>query len=340
VNQNVQSAAIYGLAGTVISEQEAVFFREQQPLGFILFARNCDNPDQIRKLTDGLREILQREDVMILIDQEGGRVARLKPPFWRETNPVGIYAKLARIDKEQAAYATYLHYRLIADELYGLGINVNCAPVLDLKFPGAHDIIGDRSFGLEPMSVTMLAQEACYGLLEGGVLPVLKHIPGHGRARADSHESLPEVDAGWDALAKTDFMPFHQLSSMPLAMTAHIRYTALDAGLPATLSPEVIDIIRTSIGFDGVLLTDDLSMKALEGSFADRARSSLEAGCDVVLHCNGEMEEMKSVAEGVIPLDDDALERVKAMWGRLQEPEPIDIEEVIQELEATIEPVI
>ncbi|HYL32270.1 MAG TPA: beta-N-acetylhexosaminidase [Stellaceae bacterium] len=291
-------AAIFGCAGLALSEAERDFFRSANPLGFILFQRNCADPDQVRALVGSLRDCVSAPEAPILIDQEGGRVARLKPPHWREYPAAGTLAA-ASAPRD----ATFLASRLIAHDLASLGITVDCAPVLDLAVAGADPIIGDRAYGTTPAKVADLGRTACDGLLAGGVLPVIKHIPGHGRATVDSHKALPTVTTGVSELTETDFAPFRALNDMPWAMTAHIVYQALDPDRPATLSRRLIgETIRTSIGFDGVLISDDLSMAALPGTLAERAKGALEAGCDVVLHCNGDPVEMTAIAGSIGPL--------------------------------------
>ena len=291
-------------------------------MGFILFQRNCETPDQVRALLAELREAVGRGDAPVLIDQEGGRVARLKPPHW-PAYPAA--AALAALGGERAREAVRLGARLIADDLAALGITVDCLPVLDIPVPGSDAVIGDRAYGDRPEPVAALGRAACEGLLAGGVLPVLKHIPGHGRGAVDSHLALPRVEAPRAVLEESDFAPFRDLADMPLAMTAHIVYTAFDAERPATLSRRVIDeAIRAGIGFDGLLLTDDLSMRALGGSFAGRAAGALEAGCDLVLHCNGEMAEMTEVAGAVAPLSPAARARLDRAEARRGAAEPID----------------
>lgn len=297
-------AAIIGLAGTALSAIERDFFRQQNPLGFILFARNCQSREQIQALTTDLRASVGRSDAPILIDQEGGRVARLRPPLFPECPAAKKFADMAETDIKAAEQAVYSNALQIAKELKTLGISVNCAPVADLLYEGAHNIIGDRSFGTEPHQVATLARSMCEGLKAGGVMPIIKHIPGHGRAFVDSHESLPIVDASKDALYKTDFEVFRQLADMPWAMTAHIIYTAIDPSLPATLSPAVIALIRQELGFKGIIISDDLSMKALSGSFGERTEQSFAAGCDLVLHCNGLMNEMEAVLNHTPALND------------------------------------
>lgn len=290
-------AVIFGFSGTKLTGEEKKFFSAHNPLGFILFARNCGDKKQLRTLTKELREIVNHDNLFLLIDQEGGRVARLKPPHWHKSPPAGLFAGIAEQNIEKAREAVYLNYRIIAEELHDMGINVNCAPMLDIRFPDSHNIIGDRSLGSTSEQVIELGHKACKALIDGGVLPVIKHIPGHGRARVDSHEELPVVDATLQELAKTDFKPFQALSETPLAMTAHIKYTKIDDLEPATLSKKVIKIIRNNIGFRGLLMTDDLSMKALSGSLSELTQKSLDAGCDIILHCNGKMEEMEEIAE-------------------------------------------
>lgn len=334
------SAVIFGCAGLRLDDFERRLFREINPLGFILFARNIETPDQVAALVDELRETIAGAEALILIDQEGGRVARLRPPHWRTMPPAGVFGQLAERDLERARRAVRLNSRLIADDLLRLGINVDCLPVLDLRFAGAHDIVGDRAYGSTAESVAALGRAACEGLLDGGVLPVIKHIPGHGRAVADSHLELPAVSAGRSALEELDFAPFRALSDIPLAMTAHLLYTSLDAGRPATLSPSIIgEIIRRHIGFDGLLMTDDLSMKALGGRIGDRAADSLAAGCDVVLHCNGDASEMREVATSVRALDGVGSERLARVLGMLNPPKPFDRAEGLEELAGMLAPV-
>lgn len=304
-------AAIFGAAGLRLSDDEKAFFRDASPVGFILFQRNCDNPDQVRALVDDFREVVGRDDAPVLIDQEGGRVARLKPPHWRAAPSALAIAQLAEQSVEAATEAVYLNALLLAVELLDLGITVDCAPVVDVPQPDAHDIIGDRALGLSVELISKLAPAAVAGFLSGGVLPVIKHIPGHGRALVDSHLSLPVVDAAIEDLSAIDFEAFRHVASAPWAMTAHVVYSALDADRPATTSADVINaVIRGDIGFDGVLVSDDLSMKALGGAMQDRASDCLAAGCDIALHCNGDMAEMKAVAEGATALSPMAVERL------------------------------
>ena len=323
------SASILGCAGTTLSREETAFFRDVKPWGFILFARNVETPDQVRKLVDALRETVGRADAPVLIDQEGGRVQRLKPPHWPLYPPGRAYGRLPVNDPLLKREIARLGARLIAHDLASLGINVDCVPVLDVPDPLGHEIIGDRAYGETPEEVAVLGRAAAEGLLAGGVLPIIKHIPGHGRAKADSHLELPVVEASWDELDGRDFAPFRVLSDMPMAMTAHVIYTAIDKKRPATTSKKALQkVIRGAIGFDGLVMSDDLSMKALSGDFRQRARDALAAGCDVVLHCNGDMAEMKAVAEGTGALKGQAKRRAAAALGRIaRAPEPLDLAE-------------
>lgn len=307
------TAAIYGIAGPDLSPDERAFLRDADPLGFILFARNVRDPAQTARLVAALRETVGRADAPVLVDQEGGRVARLKPPHWRARPAARTFGRLHRRDPAAALEACRLDGRLLAADVASVGIDVDCIPVLDVPFPGAHDVIGDRAFADDPAVVAACARAQAEGALAGGVLPVIKHIPGHGRATVDSHFELPTVAASRAELDRVDFAPFRALAELPWGMTAHVRYTALDPDRPATTSPVVIgEIVRGDIGFGGLLLTDDLSMRALGGSFADRARASLAAGCDVALHCSGRMAEMTQVAAAVGPLSAKAQRRVEA----------------------------
>lgn len=307
---SVPSAVIYGCAGLTLSEAEKRFFAADDPFGFILFSRNIDTPDQVRRLVEEMRAVVGRR-APVLIDQEGGRVQRLKPPHWRKRPPMAVFGTLAERDLPLARRAARLNARLLAEDLAALGIDVDCAPLLDVPVRGAHDIIGDRAFGEDPALVADLGRAVMDGLLDGAVMPVIKHIPGHGRALVDSHLDLPVVEADAATLAKSDFAAFRSLRDAPWAMTAHVVYKAFDDRRPATTSPVVIEqVIRGAIGCDAVLLSDDLSMKALKGDFADRARASLAAGCDIVLHCNGDMDEMQAIGSAIRPLSEEAQERL------------------------------
>lgn len=325
--QTLTAPLIYGCAGTGLSADERSFFSDLKPLGFILFARNCDTPSQIRGLTDALRQASGQDTALILIDQEGGRVARLKPPHFRVAPPAQIFGQLANADLPCAKQAANLNARLIAFELMSVGINVDCLPVLDVPAPLGHDIIGDRAYADDPDVVATLGRATAEGLLAGGVLPVMKHIPGHGRAQADSHLSLPTVDTPEAEMTDTDFRPFRELSDLPLAMTAHVIYSELDPAAPATTSSKVIDkIIRRHMGFDGLLMSDDVSMEALSGPIGARARAALDAGCDVVLHCNGKMDEMTAIAENLKPFAQDGLRRLQSAIDQFRAPGDFDFD--------------
>jgi beta-N-acetylhexosaminidase len=318
----MRSRAIYGCAGPELLPAERDFFRDVRPWGFILFGRNVQTPDQIRHLTADLRETVADASCPILIDQEGGRVARLQPPQWRVRPPAARFGALYAQNPEAGRDAAYLNARLIAHDLISLGINVDCLPVLDVPAPGAHDIIGDRAFAADPSTIIDLGRIQIEGLMEGGVLPVMKHIPGHGRAGADSHLSLPRVDAPVAELSASDFVTFRSLNSCPIAMTAHVVYDSIDPQRPATTSPKVVrDVIRGEIGFDGLLMSDDLSMKALDGALSARAKAALFAGCDLVLHCNGDLDEMKDVASEVTELNGLALRRSGQALAHLSAPD-------------------
>lgn len=294
----MRTRVIFGCGGPVLSADEQAFFRDTSPWGFILFGRNVQNPEQVKSLVRALRETVDDLEAPVLIDQEGGRVSRLKPPHWHERFPAARFGALHDVNPELAREAVYLNARLIAHDLTELGINVDCLPVLDVPVKGAHEVIGDRAFAHDPATVIDLGRAQMEGLMEGGVLPVMKHIPGHGRATSDSHRELPRVKTSRAELSASDFVPFRSLDACPMAMTAHVVYDSIDPQLPATVSPKVIrEVIRGEIGFAGLLMSDDLSMEALAGSLAARARAALVAGCDVVLHCNGRMDEMKQVAQ-------------------------------------------
>ncbi|VXB18860.1 beta-N-acetylhexosaminidase [Brevundimonas sp. G8] len=318
------SAAIYGCAGHRLTEDERAFFAEARPWGFILFRRNIDTPEQVRALTDALRASIGDPEAPILIDQEGGRVQRMGPPHWPKYPPGNAYLK-ATDDPLAARELARLGARLMAHDLREVGINVDLLPVLDVPVPGAHDIVGDRAYGQDPQTVSLLGRAAAEGLLAGGVLPCIKHMPGHGRAFADSHEDLPTVHADFETLDGWDFAPFKAMSDMPWAMTAHIVFTAIDRKRPATQSKKAVKMMREHLGFSGLIMTDDLSMQALSGSLGERAHLSLKAGCDVVLHCNGDMAEMQAVAEATGKLKGRAKARAEAAMARIvRVPEPLD----------------
>ncbi|MEJ8573313.1 beta-N-acetylhexosaminidase [Microbaculum marinum] len=320
-------AFISGCAGPSLTADERAFFADAGPWGLILFARNCVDAGQIRRLTDEFRSVVGRADAPVLIDQEGGRVQRLKPPHWPAYPPVGAIGDLFRRDPEAGLRAAWLSGRLIGEDLHALGITVDCIPCVDIRVPGASSVIGDRSYGSEPEVIAELARVTVVGLAAAGVAPILKHIPGHGRALSDSHFELPVVDTPVAELEDSDFEPFRRLRDLPMAMTAHVIYAAIDADAPATLSAPVIDgIIRGSIGFDGLVMTDDLSMKALDGTFEDRAARSFAAGCDMALHCNGSMREMVAVASRSPELAGAAARRAEAalVWAARAETDIAD----------------
>jgi beta-N-acetylhexosaminidase len=321
-------ACILGCQGLSLTREEIAFFRDVKPWGFILFSRNVESPDQVRKLVEALRETVGRADAPVLIDQEGGRVQRLKAPHWPAYPAGRAYGRIAGDDPLLKREITRLGARLIAHDLASLGINVDCVPVLDVPDPQGHEVIGDRAYGDTPEEVAQLGRAAAEGLIAGGVLPVIKHIPGHGRAKADSHQELPVVEASYDELDGRDFAPFRALSDMPMAMTAHVIYSAIDKKRPATTSKKALrKVIRGAIGFDGLVMSDDLSMKALSGDFRERAEQSIAAGCDVVLHCNGEMAEAEPVVDGCGALKGRAQRRAEAALARLpRAPEPLDVE--------------
>lgn len=331
-------AFIAGCAGLELTPDETAFFREAEPWGFILFKRNVDRPSQVKALCASLRQTVGREDAPILIDQEGGRVQRMGPPHWPKYPPGRAYGRVHASDPIVRRELTRLGARLIAHDLLSVGITVDCLPVLDVPVPGAHDVIGDRAYATDPETVAVLGRAAAEGLLAGSVLPVIKHIPGHGRAFADSHLLLPVVDAPEEELKHHDFAPFRILADMPLAMTAHVVYTALDPKHPATTSPQVMEnVIRGYIGYDGLVMSDDLSMQALSGSLRERAEASFAAGCDVALHCNGKLEEMIQVAEMSPVLGGDPLRRAMSALQRIRhEPEPFDPVDARARLEAAL----
>ncbi|MGZ2412175.1 beta-N-acetylhexosaminidase [Sphingomonas sp. F9_3S_D5_B_2] len=319
-------AAIYGLAGLELTGEEHAFFREADAAGYILFKRNCETAEQVLRLTDSLREIAGRDDVPILIDQEGGRVARMKPPHWPAFPAGERFAALYATAPSSAIEAARANARAIALTLHASGINVNCLPMLDVRQEGASDIIGDRALGSVPMQVAALGRAILDGMASAGVAGVIKHMPGHGRALVDSHKELPIVTASADELA-SDLEPFERLARAPMGMTAHVIYTAWDDQRPASLSPTVIsEIIRGRIGFDGWLMSDDLGMEALEGDFGTRAAGVVAAGCDVALHCSGKMDEMIAVAGAAPEMSADSEARLaRAMAGTGIEPDGPDL---------------
>lgn len=333
-------AFITGIAGLSLGAAERAFLREADPWGLILFRRNVETPDQVRRLVSEFRAAVGRDDAPVLIDQEGGRVQRLRPPHWRAYPPGAAYGALYDLDPAAGRAAARLGARLIAADLLDLGITVDCLPLADVPVPGADAVIGDRAYGAAADKVAALAAAVADGLMEGGVLPVLKHLPGHGRANVDSHERLPVVDAERETLEASDFAAFRPLARLPLGMTAHVVYTAVDPARPATTSAQVIaEVIRGFIGFDGALMSDDVSMGALSGSVAARTRACFAAGCDLVLHCNGRLDEMQEVAAEAPLLADDAARRAAAALAARRAPAPFDPREAWQRFSAMMAPV-
>ena len=331
-------AFITGVSGLELSAAEREFIRAERPWGFILFKRNIETPDQVSALVEELRSCLGEADAPVLIDQEGGRVARLGPPHWPVYPPGAVFGALYDLDPALGLQAARLSSRLIAADLIDLGITVDCLPLADVPVAGADAVIGNRAYGTEPAKVAAIARAVTGGLEQGGVLPVLKHIPGHGRATADSHFRLPTVDTPREELERTDFAAFQPLADLPMAMTAHVVFSALDPAQPATTSATIIrQVIRGAIGFQGLLMSDDVSMNALAGSIAERTRAIVNAGCDMVLHCNGKLDEMRDVARETPELTGEALERAKRALASRKQPEPLDRQAARAELDALID---
>ena len=330
-------ASIYGIAGPVLSRDEVALFRDADPAGYILFARNVIDKEQLRGLTSELRGLHGRDDLAILIDQEGGRVARLRPPHWPDfPAPGGPFDRLYEIAPMSAMEAARANAEAIALTLTEVGINVDCLPLLDVRQPGANDIIGDRAFGSEPMRVAALGRAVLDGLARGGCVGVVKHMPGHGRAMADSHKELPVVDAS-DADLVSDLEPFIRLAGAPMGMTAHVVYTAWDAERCATLSPHVIDtIIRKRIGFDGFLMSDDIDMKALSGTPGQKAAAAVAAGCDVALDCWGRMDEMVEIAQSVGELSEEGVRRLAAAMASAEPADPARFADLVAQRDALL----
>ncbi|WP_319826583.1 beta-N-acetylhexosaminidase [Thalassovita sp.] len=322
-------ATILDPLGLRLGAEEKAFFRDANPFGFILFARNLDNALQIRALCNDLREAVGRE-APITIDQEGGRVQRLRAPDWTEWLPPLDHVAAAGNNAEQVMY---LRYRLIAHELKSLGIDSNCAPLVDVAGEKTHPFLKNRCYGTDPDTVARLGRAVANGHLDGGVLPVVKHIPGHGRAVADSHLELPRVQTNHADLSRWDFAPFKALNDLPLGMTAHLVYDQIDPR-PATISPVMMRLIRDEIGFDGLIMTDDISMKALSGDLASLSAASRAAGCDVVLHCNGSLDEKRAVAEAAGPLDADGCRRAELAMAARKPPDEVDIPALRAKLDA------
>ena len=332
------ASIILGCEGLSVTAWERDFFSQADPFGFILFARNCQNPDQVRDLVRALRGTVGRSDAPVLIDQEGGRVARLKPPHWRAAPPARRFGEIAVRDPGAAREATRINALLLALELRDLGIDVDCLPVLDVPAAESHNIIGDRAFGEDADLVIDLGAAQIEGLLAGGVLPVVKHMPGHGRGQVDSHHELPVVESPRQVLEEVDFRPFRAHRTAPMGMTAHVVYTAFDPRRPATTSAVVIEeVIRGLIGFEGVLISDDLSMSALKGDLGSRTAAALEAGCDLALHCNGKPEEMAAVAAAAGPISQSAAPRIARMAEFRKQPEACEPARLIEQLDALLE---
>ncbi len=331
-------AFVSGCSGHSLSTDERAFFEATSPWGLILFKRNVSEPSQVKDLISEFRDVVKRADAPVLIDQEGGRVQRVGPPHWRRYPAAQRYLEATRGNVAEAEILARLGGRLIAHDLAALGITIDCAPVLDLAFEGRTDAIGDRTFAKDPEVVAVLARAFADGLIAGGVLPAIKHMPGHGRATTDSHKELPRVDVPLAELVRTDFAPFRKLADLPIALTAHILFPAIDPHAPATLSPKIVsEIIRGEIGFDGLLLTDDLSMEALQGDFGSRTTALFAAGCDVALHCNGILSEAEAVAAASPVLKNRALERAERALSLLKTvTEPFDPVDAGAKLDAAL----
>ena len=328
-------AFITGISGPELSAAERAFIAAERPWGFILFKRNIETPAQVAQLVEELKKCTGRAEVPVLIDQEGGRVQRLGPPHWPTYPPGAVFGALYDRDPALGLKAARLGARLIAADLFDLGITVDCLPLADVPVAGADAIIGDRAYGTEPGKVAAIARAVTNGLADGGILPVLKHIPGHGRATADSHLRLPTVDAAKNELEGTDFAAFQPLADLPMAMTAHVVFSALDPVQPATTSATIIrQVIRGLIGFEGLLMSDDVSMNALSGSIAERTRAIFSAGCDMALHCNGQLAEMREVAAEAPELSGKALQRAEQALAARRTPGPFDRDAARAELEA------
>jgi beta-N-acetylhexosaminidase len=330
-------AFITGVSGLELSAAEREFIRAERPWGFILFKRNIDTPAQVISIVDELRQEAGDPDAPVLIDQEGGRVQRFGPPHWPSYPPGAVFGTLYDIDSALGLKAARLSARLIAADLIELGVSVDCLPLADVPVAGADAVIGNRAYGTEPGKVADIARAVTQGLEQGGILPVLKHIPGHGRATADTHFRLPVVDTSKAELERTDFAAFQPLADLPMAMTAHVVFSALDPAQPATTSATIIEqVIRGVIGFQGLLMSDDVSMNALAGTIAERTRAIFTAGCDMVLHCNGKLDEMREVALATPELSGQALERARRALASRQPPQPFDRLAARAELDALI----
>jgi beta-N-acetylhexosaminidase len=330
-------AFITGVSGTELGAAERAFIAEARPWGFILFKRNVETPEQVTSLVGELRDAAGEPDAPVLIDQEGGRVQRLGPPNWAVYPAGAVFSALYDIESALGLAAARLSSRLIAADLFDLGITVDCLPLADVPVAGADAVIGNRAYGTEPGKVAAIARAVTEGLEQGGILPVLKHIPGHGRATADTHFRLPVVDTPRKELERTDFAAFQPLADLPMAMTAHVVFSALDPAQPATTSATMVDqVIRGVIGFQGLLMSDDVSMNALAGSLAERTRAIFAAGCDIVLHCNGKLDEMRDVASETPELSGKSLERARGALVSRKAPKPFDRVAARAELDALI----
>jgi len=330
-------ALITDLAGTVLSADERAFLRDADPWGIAIFARNVETPAQILALMDSFRDAVGRADAPSFVDQEGGRVRRLRPPHWPDYPPAAVFGRLYDMEPALGLRAAWLGARLMAADLLAVGITVDCIPVCDVPVAGADNIIGDRAYGATPGKVAALAASAADGLMDGGVLPVFKHLPGHGRAPVDSHKALPVVTADRETLTKTDFAAFRPLAHLPMGMTAHVVYSAIDPVAPATTSVTIVsEVIRRTIGFDGLLMSDDITMEALAGTLAERARACVSAGCDVVLHCNGSLPQRIEVADATPPLSGEAARRADAALAAQRKPSSIDLAQARAEFAALL----
>lgn len=338
LRRNVR-AFISGCEGHALTATERDFFREMLPWGLILFGRNCQSPEQLKSLTSEFRSLVGRKDAPVLIDQEGGRVQRMSPATgpWRRYPAPALFGSLYEACPIHALRAARSVGRLMARDLHDAGINVDCLPVLDLPTPDSHAIISDRAYSSKPDVLLLLARAHVSGLASGGILPVVKHMPGHGRAKVDSHHELPHVTATRREMEATDLLPFAAFADAPLGMACHIVFEAFDKNNPATLSRSIIrDVLRKQIGFHGLLMTDDLSMKALGGSYSDKTAQAIQAGCDVVLHCNGHIDEMQEVAAAAPPLAGKSLARAKAALRQIRKPLPFDEKSALRDLDAVM----
>lgn len=331
------SAFVTGVAGEQLTPDEWRFLQDARPCGLILFARNCRSPQQIRSLIDSFKDAIGRDDLFVMVDQEGGRVQRMKPPAFREIPSAGKFGALYKKNPENGCRAAKAAAQLVAAELAAIGFNVNCVPVLDMPVEGAHDVIGERAYGRDPNTVTALGVAVAEGMMAGGVLPCMKHMPGHGRSTVDTHHNLPVIDTQLALLEKTDFEPFRRLNYLPLGMSAHVMFNAIDPEEPATTSPIVIEqVIRQRIGFDGLLFSDNSSMNALAGRIGDRINRMLTAGCDVALHCNGQFDDMLEVAANSVLLEGDAERRFHAAFEARKPASAFDASEAVAALDAAL----